>query len=601
MVDTGQSSIPSVNIYLIREAIYRENTNKLTAVRRTIIDEYNKADHGTEHYQQYETNEENTLLFHQKRNIDVRWRKYLIPIMSQRADFQNTIHSFILLLLIKDRVFAVVGGHGYHVISKYIDGEFSKSIIEKTFDKTSSVFKYLQDRSLVGNVIGTSKIFRSNANLAVEEDYGKLFDKTIASIGKDQLELLGLQGKRGCSCFAGSGFRLSASISIKDTIVLCRKLRDKLDEPNKMNLNDIEEEKDEATIARLEHTLFEMIKEVASGKRVGSDFDFVNKDLFAFITAEALCIRNGGDDPIQGLSPIISAADILMELRSDIDECTNDEEMRSLLSKIEVISYNDSIKNPVTKGNLREHLHGEVSMHNRIWFLIDGKWLKLTRDISTELNAYIDKNFTKVAHEWMDKPYNKQSLKKSYAKWKQVKMSSLSTKTHIPYEQVYNMQYLGARKTLVLDRVFYDNIEKVELCDIMLLGSDKLVLVHVKTDFGASIRDVTEQILTSASVLLSWRKNEKSAKIDAYYENLTAMYKNEYQIGKPDVKKAEFKNALLKKNKVQYVLAFIDSKKEIDFKIAKYRSVLAKIAIMNATKRLTDMGFELKLIRIRKT
>lgn len=600
MVDTGHS-IPSVNIYLIREAIYLEKPNKLTAVRRLIIDNYNEPGRETEPYQQYETNQENTLLFHQKRNIDLRWRKYLLPITIQKLDIENTIHSFILFLLIKDRVFAVVGGHGYHVISKYIDGDFSKSIIEKTFDKTSSVFKYLQDRSLVGNVIGTSKIFRSNANLAVEEDYGKLFDKTIASIGKEQLELLGLKSKRGCSCFAGSGFRLSASISIKDTIVLCHKLRDRLNEPNKMNLNDIEEESDESTIARLEHTLFEMIREVASGKRGGSEFDFVNKDLFDFITSEALCIRKGGDDLMRGLSPTISAADILIGLRSEIDGCADDDEMKTLLSKIKVISYNESIKTPVTKGDLREHLHGEVSTHNGVWFLINGKWLKLTRDISTELNAYIDNNFPNVTQEWMEKPYNIQSLKKIYANWKQVKLSSLSTKSHIPYEQVYNMQYFGCQNTLVLDRVFYDTIEKVELCDIMKIESDKLVLVHVKTDFGASIRDVAEQIVTSASVLLSWRKNEKSAKIDAYYENLTTMYKDEYKIGKLDVSKAEFKDALLKRNKVQYVLAFIDSKKKVDFKVAKYRSVLAKIAIMNATKRLADLGFELTLIRIKKT
>jgi uncharacterized protein (TIGR04141 family) len=601
MVDTGQSSIPSVNIYLIREAIYREKTDKLTAVRLVIIDKYNKAGHKTEHYQQYDTNDENSLLFHQKRNIALRWSRYLQPITCQSLDFENTIHSFILFLLIKDRVFAVVGGHGYHVISKYIDGEFSKSVIEKTFDKTSSVFKYLQDRSLVGNVIGTSKIFRSNANLAVEEDYGKLFDKTIASIGKEQMELLGLKSKRGCSCFAGSGFRLSASISIKDTLVLCRKLRDRLDEPNKMNLNDIDEEKDDATLARLEHTLFEMIKEVASGKRGGSEFDFVNKDLFDFITAEALCIRKGRVDLMIGLSPAISASDILIGLRSEIEGCADDDGLKTLLGDIKVISYNESIKTPVTNGDLREHLHGEVSMNNGIWFLINGKWLKLNRDISTELNTYIVDNFKHVTEDWMVEPYNRHSLKVDYATWKQVKVSSLSTKTPIPYELMYNRKYLNYAKTLVVDRVFYDGIEKVELCDIMQLTADKLVFVHVKTDFGASIRDVAEQIVTSASVLLSWRKNPNSAKIDAYYDQLVKLYKDKYKIGKPKISKADFKKAILKRKKVQYVLAFIDSKKEVDFKIAKYRSVLAKIAIMNATKRLVDMGFELKLIRIRET
>ena len=601
MVDTGQSSIPSVNIYLIREAIYREKEDKLTAVRLVIIDEYNKAGLKTEHYQPYDTNEENSLLFHQKRNIALRWSKYLQPITSQSLDFENTIHSFILFLLIKNQVFAVVGGHGYHVISKHIDGEFSKSIIEKTFDKTSSVFKYLQDRSLVGNVIGTSKIFRSNANLAVEEDFGKLFDKTIASIGKEQLELLGLTSKRGCSCFAGSGFRLSASISIKNTIVLCHKLRDRLNEPNKMNLNDIDEEKDVDTIVRLEHTFFEMIKEVASGKCEGSEFDFVGKDLFKFITADALCLRKGKDDLMQGLSPTVSASDILIGLRLEIAQCVNDDELKSLLASIKVISYNESVETPITKGDLIEHLHGEVTMNNGVWFLINGKWLKLTRDIGAELDKYVEDNFKDVNQEWMVEPYKKVDLKNKYKVLKKDMLSHMSANSNIPYELVYNLQYLEYRDTLIFDRVFYDNIEKVELCDIMQIKKDMLVLVHVKKGFGASMRDVAEQIVTSASVLLSWRKNPNSAKIDAYYNQLAKMYKDKYKIGKPKITKAGFKKALLQSKKVQYVLAFIDSKQEVDFKIAKYRSVLAKIAIMNATKRLVEMRFEFKLIRIRET
>jgi len=111
----------------------------------------------------------------------------------------------------------------------------------------------------------------------------------------------------------------------------------------------------------------------------------------------------------------------------------------------------------------------------------------------------------------------------------------MSANSNIPYELVYNLQYLEYPDTLILDRVFYDNIEKVELCDIMQIRKDMLVLVHVKKDFGASMRDVAEQIVTSASVLLSWRKNPNSAKIDAYYDQLAKMYKDKYKIGKPKI------------------------------------------------------------------
>jgi uncharacterized protein (TIGR04141 family) len=213
----------------------------------------------------------------------------------------------------------------------------------------------------------------------------------------------------------------------------------------------------------------------------------------------------------------------------------------------------------------------------------------------------MEDNFKDVNQEWMVESYKKEDLENKYKVLKKDKLSHMLANSNIPYELVYNLQYLEYPDTLIFDRVFYDNIEKVELCDLMQIKKDMLVLVHVKKDFGASMRDVAEQIVTSASVLLSWRKNPNSAKIDAYYDQLAKMYKDKYKIGKPKITKAGLKKALLQSKKVQYVLAFIDSKQEVDFKIARYRSVLAKIAIMNATKRLVEMRFELKLIRIRET
>lgn len=612
MSHTDQNKMPSVNIYLIKRETYDGKRYKLNAVCKEIIDSHNNSSKVSNESEKYRLckikskYKKQCRLFHQERTAPLRWSDYLQPVLTESVGFKNTINSFILFLLVEDLIFAVVGGQGYHVISKHTDNEFSKSIIEKTFDKTSSVFKYLQDHSLVGNIIGTSKLFRNDSNLAVEEDYGKLFEKVIAYMDADQLEQLGLKDRKRGSCFAGSGFRLSTSISIDETIILCQNLNDRLKKESKMNLNDVEEEKDIAKIKEvLEPALLAKIRELTSDDYKGDDFEFLNKDIFRFSMAEALSIRQGRSELVKIMGPTTSASDVLKKLRSVIGNCADDKELKKLLDSVRVISYNESVKAPVTEGSLLDHLNAEILIDdkedpskNGVWFLVNGKWFKLTRDIVAELNRYLENNFQNVTEEWMDKTYNKQDIEREYKDNKDSMYSHLST-SGIPYELIYNLQYADYPNTLVLDRVFYDNSEKVELCDIMQIQENTLVMVHVKKGFGASTRVVAEQIVSSANVLALWRKNPETAKVDPYYEELVETY-TKYNGRKTNVNKAAFREAILKSGKVQYVLAFI-TKGRGNFKFASHRSVLAKIAIMNATKRIAELGFEMKLIRIRET
>jgi uncharacterized protein (TIGR04141 family) len=492
--------------------------------------------------------------------------------------------------LIKDNIFSIVGGHGYHVISPYLDQSFSLRIIERIFDKTSSVFKALQDRSLVGNIIGASKIFRSHANLAVEEDFGKMFEKAITYIDKDRLRSLGLSNRKGCSCFSGSGLRLSLSVSLKDARELCKSLAKLLDQEPLMILNDISEVNDEKKSEQLDLVLAQKIWDYSTGKDVEVDLDFTHRNIFKFLYAERIEITEADHTIATDIIPTMPVSEILIATKSCFINCLDHNQILEKLNTIRVNSYNDSESKPLTKGSLKDHLHGELDLDGKKYFLINGRWLKLASDMEDSLNNTIKGSFSDTSSDWVNIPYNLQNLRNSFNKRK-------PDQNGIQYEEEYNRLYLDLDNVVVLDRVYYDGKQKVEICDLMRCHNDIVELVQVKTGFCASIRDAAEQIVTSASILFSWRKTNSEAMFDKYYDSALDKYRKDYPNHSLKMNKSLMTSSLQKRDLV-FTLAFIDNIKKPPSCLTEYRSMLAKIAIVNAKKRLSEIGFDLRIVRI---
>ncbi len=596
------TSLPTTaSIYLIKKDCYGNVVNnQLQKVKELIIDTYNtKQDVADERYSEVPVNRANLLLFRQVKTPEVIWTKFLRPILEENLELKNTVNSFVMFILDNNLVYALSCGHGYHVISDYFDHNFSKSVIERTFDKTSAVFRSLQDRSLVGNILGASKIFRSNANIAVEEDYGKIFEKSVARIDRNKLRLLGIDSRNGCSCFAGSGFRLSHALTISDVLALCNKLSERLQGPVLMELNDISElQEDNPNIKDLKSKLICMIKDIVSGHSDNYELDFIHKEIFKFLYAETMIIKADDNINCGSLTIDASAIEVINMVGTQLNQNLNDVDMWNALKRIRINTYNDANRKQ-TSGTLLEHLHGEVVYNNKTWFYLNGKWLSINETLTERLNSSVQDMFTNMSSKWLNIPYVSEDLKEEYFVRKpeaRIRQDQGLT-VHVQYEEQYNRKYLNDDKTIVLDRVFFDGEEKVEVCDLLRIHSNSIELVHVKIGFSAPIRDVAEQIITSASVIMSWRKNRAQSGAEQYYEKAKRKYEESFNTVRFPYSKAKFIDAIHNKA-LTYTLAFVDKNTAVPFNIAAYNSVLAKIAVVNAKKRLSDMRFGMELVRI---
>ena len=199
-------------------------------------------------------------------SLSVVWDEFLSDITVEPLSVTNRINSYIIFIHNGNNMYALAGGLGYHAIIEYCDPMFGIKIIERTFHKHDKVFKSMQDRLLIGNVLGSSKIFRNNANVQEEIEFGKMIKKPVATISQRVLREFGLDAEKDCSCFTSSGFKLTKSLTFNEYSTLCTKLSDKLVQEPTMELNEIKELKDENIISTFESPIIEPLLTPMAGE-----------------------------------------------------------------------------------------------------------------------------------------------------------------------------------------------------------------------------------------------------------------------------------------------------------------------------------------------
>jgi uncharacterized protein (TIGR04141 family) len=507
-------------------------------------------------------------------------------------------------MLVGKRVFAIIGGYGYHVIRDFVDHSFSIKIIERTFDETSPVFKNIRERGMVGNVIGSSKIYRNTINIATESDVGKMIEKAVTTFDKGKLEDFGLCSKKGCTCFAGSGFKLSTSITFEETKELCDRLNKRLDDDPIMTMTFLEEVRKKQEIKELNEQLYERIRDLASGKDVEFDFYFTSRDIYEFVVSDSIEIKFGGKTIVGDLMPTNTGKEVIMSegVKGCLNKLKNVEEVGLILSKLKVYFTVNNEEESISQGSLIEHLHGELkakidgNMGERLYFYLNGKWYYINEDLVETVNNYVEKYVYYTGKHWLKK-FNEQKLRRSYKK-----KNKENQREYL--EKEYNESHEDCSGVIVADCVFYDGKEKVELCDLMKIDDENgdVELVQVKISFGAEITKACEQIIASASVLQRWRnKASDSTKksIEEYHNKIIESYQRGSSSAKPVISYKALEKALLE-YKVHYTLAFVDEKKGSGFDIKESNSLLAKIGIMNAQKNVVSNNFDMKLVWIEK-
>lgn len=262
-------------------------------------------------------------------------------------------------------------------------------------------------------------------------------------------------------------------------------------------------------------------------------------------------------------------------------ELTQVVEIREFLKRLRVRSY-DSDGQVLTEATLIKHLHGELHLGDKIYFLIDGEWYEVENEFISSLNRECEHVINDSLEGFSLEPW---------------------LHSHRDEDQ-YNQQYVGETGFLVMHKIYPDGFE---IADIVKSEGINTYIIHVKQGFNNSMRELASQLAISARII-------QEAQISGDYEQLVKVYESLEEKARSDdqyfslignqtehITRDQFLDLFRGKN-IVFCLAFNDiATVERDIvNIDRFDSNIAKFSLVELYRRLKAAGIKLRVIQIRR-
>ena len=530
-------------------------------------------------------------LFSMTKPYPPTWLKFLAPIVEKGDQIlrcKNLIYSFIGFISYKKRIYAIAGGYGSFEIEQFTNPDFGLEIIVKLFDRESRVIKSIQQRGVTGIVLGQSRYYRGDQRFSDENQFGQIFKQVQAEL--DRHHLINSFGfskddlrKETAGCLAKSSFKINKAISFDELLNLIMRIDEILNRPEKFTLNKVVQLKGkrfEELVEKLKQELYEQIYKIYNSGQI-PDFEICNSNFEQYLTAEKYIIELDDKKDIT-FNHMPEWDSIIREIKKT-DSVEDEDYLQfkySVLNR-KIAAY-DADERRVTYDTIFDHLNGEISCEGDTYFHIDKGWYQIDSTFIDDLN---DQCSNMLQDAW--------------------DTTSITERFDVTEdEDQFNKLYLNQPGAIVLDTIIPENIE---FCDILLYNDNNITLVHVKKGFGNTIRDLAAQISIAAKRLR-----------DTMYGDFNYLEKVE-KMAKRRVVKDELRKAIANQNfpdkgiinlfkqsprpRIAFCLAFVDTattKRSLFTDIKKFDSNIAKYSLVELSRDLRLMGFELKVVQIEK-
>jgi uncharacterized protein (TIGR04141 family) len=512
---------------------------------------------------------------------------------SSLADCENLTYSFICFIGYEKQIFAITGGQGSFAIERFTSQNFGLEILVRLFEKNSKVIKSIQDRGVTGIVLGQTKFYRGDQRFSDENQFGKIFKQVKAELSKKILsKTFGFSEadlQRSVSgCQAKSSFQINKAIDFDTLLSLTKRFSDILKLPEKFALNKVNllSRRNPRNSVLLKELNEQLIEKIYNDYKDGNipDVDLCHKEFELYLTAPLFYISIDKDPPIE-LHNTPSLMEIIQELKK-VDKLLDDDVYLfkgSVLHRM--LTTKDENNRYLTGDTVLDHLHGEITYKNKVYFIVDGEWYEIHPEFIQELN----KECTEILKQvWEDKliaePFDIKNKKK---------------------ERAFNMQFTGKTSWLVFDTITPDNIE---CCDIFQHDDTDIHLIHVKKGFDNSIRELASQVLISAKRI---REDIKTGY--NYIDQVEQQTKSGLKSSNPEVKKLASQSFPVgglkrlfinrKDKNICFCLAFVDTAeatRSLKDNIDSFQSNIAKYSLVELRREIMSMGFGFKVIQLNR-
>lgn len=584
-------------VYLIDDALFGNYDFDETV--RTIITQINS---GTQPQFRYRPDELSSLdsndfqlsLYYNYKQMPPKWSSFLKTVLGEAAvlnSAENRVYSFICFIGYQEHIFAVAGGSGSLAIDRFVVQDFGMELITRLFHRHHKVVKSIQDRGVTGAVLGQTKFYRGDQRFSDENEFGKIYKQVQAELSNRILtENFGFKEeelKRKVSgCLAKSSFQISKAIDFPTLLRLVRRFTEILGFAQNFALNKVShiskrQKKNHALINQLNERLVNVLFDDCVNE-VESDFDFCHKEFDKYRIASVFTLKLPDNETIEFEEPVhlgILVEQLRKEERLLLDDSTFFK--HSVLELFIEAADNDG--NILTNGKVLEHLHGEVNLGEKVYFIIDGEWYEIHPDFIQDIN--------RECKDILEQCWDCELVKEVFHPKQK--------------ERDFNSKFIGQANTFVFDTITPENIEA---CDILKHDDQSVYLLHVKKGFNNSIRDLAAQIAIAARRIKQDKLSgynyiselEKQAG-GAIFSTSAFMKK----IGKQKFPKEGLKKIFEGKRdkNIVFCLAFVDvakGKRCLKANLDLFDSNIAKYALIELRRQIQGYGFDFKIIQLQK-
>lgn len=480
----------------------------------------------------------------------------------------NTNISYVYFYKYSGIVYAVTGGYGSNYISKFVEKNYGLYLLPKLINKDNSVIKSIQQNNLLGNQTASQRTNKNSTSIETEQDMSSIFRQLSIEATKDIVENLGISFREDES----EDKRIN--IVNKDSIVVRRSIS--LDELKALieRLYELEKTQDNFALnylvlarkKRIKNAeLFdEMLEVLVDGKYesfilTGDDYTtfFTGASKFCVTDSETKDIILEQETPITFLDIIEKLGDkkkhknAIKHMLKEWDIYTEDNAGNCVLYPVSVF---DALQGIIEFGEGKQPCY----LFNGQWYVFDGRFSEL-----------LTKEFKSV---YAQNQLDQERLLGLYGLCKDVSS-----------EEAYNSALMKDGKIIVSHTAL---IENVEIADAIFFEDNTIYLMHNKDKFsGIGVRDVTNQVLTSAAFLqnkLSFAN--KSDFLHNYYSKILSIY-NRKGLKLPE-DEATFESHFQNQIKICYIIGYIKDYKEDS------KSNYAKYLTVETVKKLEQRGFK---------
>ncbi|WP_025144352.1 DUF6119 family protein [Pedobacter jeongneungensis] len=533
-------------------------------------------------------------LFFKKKTSDIKWKEFIASIAQPgepilKSDKTNN-ESYILLLYSKKGkcYYASTGGTGHMVIQDIATNDLGLQILARILKPEDKALRSSKERSLVGGILGSVKIFRNDYNLYDNESFGSIYNELNATVAVDKLvNVFGFTSgeiKSESLCIAKNSFSIKKSISFKQLLQIITKCEGLLKTTPQMEINSVEK------LGRGKLPLIKALNGQLDGKVYLNyldpvkicDVEISHRDFekYYLSTYTIFYFKIGRDEyDFRSDEPIREVQTLLDEIRK-VDSTLSQADFERTVSLSSIITYDDA-GTELTTDPMRSHYCTEERHNLKSYFLIEKDWYEIGKTMIDKINESC-KSFL------ASREYRGPAM----GPW----AGSYDS------ENDYNASYIGDSNALVFDKFTPSNIE---VCDILRWDQNNIYFYHVKKGFTNTMRDLCAQVLIAARRVQEDEKNGYQF-LGKLYDTVTAskgptQYSQNVRAQFANLKKRAFID-LFTNRKFIFVLAVQDTAKShrtLLTQIDQFESNIAKFSLNELAKNMNNLEINFQIEQLR--